>query len=39
VELVKKAVTENRRAYVLVINRAEGTAPLTVEALADQLRA
>ena len=39
VELVKKALVENRRAYVLVNNRAEGNAPLTVEALADQLRA
>ncbi len=38
VELVKKAVVENRRAYVLVNNRAEGNAPLTVEALVDQLR-
>jgi uncharacterized protein YecE (DUF72 family) len=38
VELVRKAVAENRRAYVLVNNRAEGNAPLTVEALTDQLR-
>ena len=38
VELVKKAVVENRRAYVLVNNSAEGNAPLTVEALVDQLR-
>jgi uncharacterized protein YecE (DUF72 family) len=38
VELVKKAVVENRRAYVLVNNRAEGNAPITVEALVDQLR-
>lgn len=37
VELVKKAVVENRRAYVLVNNRAEGNAPITVEALVDQL--
>ena len=35
VELVKKAVGEGRRAYVLVNNRAEGNAPLTVQALAD----
>ena len=39
VELVKKAVTENRRAYVLVNNRSEGNAPLTIQALSDQLRA
>ena len=39
VEFVKKVVAENRRAYVLVNNRAEGKAPLTVEALVDQLRA
>ncbi len=35
VELVRKAITENRRAYVLVNNRSEGNAPLTVQALAD----
>ena len=33
VELLKKAVSENRRAYVLVNNRSEGNAPLTVEGL------
>ena len=38
VELVRKAVAENRRAYVLVNNRSEGNAPLTIQALADQLR-
>ena len=32
VDLVKKAVVENPQAYVLVNNRAEGKAPLTVEA-------
>jgi hypothetical protein len=37
VELVKKAVVENPQAYVLVNNRAEGNAPLTVETLVDQL--
>ena len=37
VALVKQAVTEQRRAYVLVNNRSEGHAPLTVQALADQL--
>src|SRR4029078_2429949 len=39
VELVRKAVAENRRAYVLVNNRSEGNAPLTIQALSDQLRA
>ena len=39
VNLVKQAVAENRRAYVLVNNRSEGNAPLTVQALFDQLRA
>jgi len=39
VSLVKQADAENRRAYVLVNNRSEGNAPLTVEALVDQLRA
>ena len=38
VEIVRKAVGEGRRAYVLVNNRAEGNAPLTVEALTSQLR-
>lgn len=38
VRLAKLAVSEGRRAYVLVNNRAEGNAPLTVQALADQLR-
>jgi len=37
VSLVKQALAENRQAYVLVNNRAEGNAPLTVEALVDQL--
>ena len=39
VELVRRAVTDNRKVYALVNNRAEGNAPLTNEALADQLRA
>ena len=39
VTLVRQAMNENWRAYVLVNNRAEGNAPLTVEALVDQLRA
>ena len=38
VSLVKQAVTDDRPAYELVNNRAEGNAPLTVEALVDQLR-
>ena len=37
VELVRKAVAENRRAYVLVNNRSEGNAPLTVQAIKDSL--
>ena len=37
VELVKKALEEGRRAYVLVNNRSEGNAPLTVQALSDVL--
>ena len=37
--LVMQAVAENWRAYVPVKNRAEGKAPLTVEALVDQLQA
>jgi uncharacterized protein YecE (DUF72 family) len=36
--LVRQAVPEARRTYVLVNNRAEGNAPLTVQALSDQLR-
>lgn len=39
VELIGKAVIENRRAYVLVNNRSEGNAPMTIQALNDQLRA
>ena len=38
VHLVRQAVSEGRRAYVLVNNRAEGNAPLTVQALAEMLR-
>ena len=37
--LVRQAVSEGRHAYVLVNNRAEGNAPLTVEALTEVLRA
>ncbi|WP_447975615.1 DUF72 domain-containing protein [Nitrospira sp. Kam-Ns4a] len=39
VALVRQAVSEGRRAYVLVNNRAEGNAPLTIQALVDQLLA
>jgi hypothetical protein len=38
VQLVRQAVGAGRRAYVLVNNRAEGTAPLTVEGLVGMLR-
>ena len=38
VHLVRQAVSEGRRAYVLVNNRSEGNAPLTVEALSEMLR-
>ena len=38
VELVKKAVGEKRLAYVLVNNRSEGNAPLTIQALTDALQ-
>ena len=37
VELVRLAVGENWRAYVLVNNRSEGNAPLTVQALTESL--
>lgn len=33
VELVKQAAGENRKVYVLVNNRSEGNAPLTIRAL------
>ena len=38
VELVRKSLAENRHAYVLVNNRAEGNASLTVEALTGMLQ-
>jgi septum formation topological specificity factor MinE len=37
VELVRKAIAQDRRAYVLVNNRSEGNAPLTVQALSEML--
>ena len=39
VELVKKAVGEKRKTYVLVNNRSEGNAPLTIQALGNALQA
>ena len=39
VELVRRAVTDNRNVYALVNNRAEGNASLTIQALVDQIRA
>lgn len=36
--LIHQAVTEQIRAHVLVNNRSEGSAPLTIQALVDQLR-
>lgn len=39
VELVKKAMGEKRKAYVLVNNRSEGNAPLTIQALRNALQA
>jgi hypothetical protein len=37
-QLVRQAVSEGRRAYLLVNNRSEGNAPLTVQALSEVLR-
>jgi uncharacterized protein YecE (DUF72 family) len=39
VELVKRVMEENRKAYVLVNNRSEGNAPLTIQALRKALQA
>ena len=38
-QLVRQAVNAGRQASVLVNNRAEGNAPLTVQGLAEILRA
>jgi len=38
VQLVRQAVGAGRRAYVLVNNRCEGNAPLTVQGLVGMLR-
>lgn len=35
---IRRATTDGRSGYVLVSNRAEGNAPLTVQALVDRLR-
>ena len=37
VSLVKQAMAENRRAYVLVNNRSEGCAPVTIQALVEAI--
>lgn len=39
VDLAKQAIWEQRRAYVIVNNRSEGNAPLTIQALVKALRA
>ena len=39
VDLVKKATEDKRRAYVIVNNRSEGNAPLTIHALMAALQA
>jgi uncharacterized protein YecE (DUF72 family) len=38
VQVVRQAVSGGRHAYVLVNNRSEGNAPLTVQALSEMLR-
>jgi hypothetical protein len=38
VYMVRQTVSKGRHAYVLVNNRAEDNAPLTVEALSEMLR-
>jgi uncharacterized protein YecE (DUF72 family) len=38
VQLTRQAASEGRHAYVLVNNRAEGNAPVTVQALAEMLQ-
>lgn len=38
VDLVKKAIEEKRQAYVLVNNRSEGNAPVTIQALVRALQ-
>ena len=38
VHLTRQGVSQGRRAYVLVNNRSEGNAPLTVQAISEMLR-
>ena len=38
VQVVRQAISEGRRAYVLINNLAEGNAPLTVQGLSEMLR-
>jgi hypothetical protein len=38
VQLARQAVREGRHAYVLVNNRCEGNAPMTVQGLSEMLR-
>ncbi len=38
VSLIQEATAENRSTYILVNNRAEGNAPLTIQALIDRLQ-
>jgi hypothetical protein len=38
VQLVRQAVSKGRHAHVLVNNRSEGNAPLTVQGLAEMVR-
>lgn len=38
VQVVRQAVNEGRHAYVLVNNRSEGNAPLTVQGLSEMQR-
>jgi hypothetical protein len=37
-QLVRQAVSEGRRAYVLVSSSSEGNGPLTVQGLSEMLR-
>lgn len=39
VDLVKQSVGAKRKAYVLVNNRSEGNAPLTIQALRNAMQA
>jgi hypothetical protein len=38
IRLIDQAVGDHVRAHVLVNNRSEGSAPLTIQALVDQLK-